>query len=429
MFADILLTLFFVFANGFFVAAEFAVVKVRASQIELKAREGNILAGWAKHVLSHLDAYLSACQLGITLASLGLGAIGESVVARIVGEILALAGVQFEADLLHKVSFAIAFTIITILHIVIGEQAPKTFAIRRSETVTLFVALPLRIFYFVLRPIVVSLNWMSNTLLYAIGMSPADEHQPHSPEELRYLIAESGDKGSLEVSERELIENVFEFTETTVDQIMVPRARIVAYDISMPVAGLLDMVMEEGYSRLPIYKDSIDTIVGIVYAKDLLTLMHHKDLIIIQDILHPVYVVQEDVMIKKLLAEMQSKKMHMAVVLDEFGGTAGLVTLENIMEELVGSIQDEYDDEAPLVATTNPNIFEIDASVHIDEANEILPELLPESDDYETIGGLINASAGRILSVGESVTVAPYVCEVLEGTPRRVLRVRLTLRS
>jgi CBS domain containing-hemolysin-like protein len=429
MLGNIALTLFFVFLNGFFVAAEFAIVKVRASQIELKAREGNLLAGVAKGILEHLDAYLSASQLGITLASLGLGWIGESVVSAIVMDIVAWFGIQLDPSVLHTISIAIAFTLITILHIVIGEMAPKTLAIRRSETVTLAVALPMRAFYVVFSPVIISLNWMSNAMLKLVGIEPATEHEVHSPEEIRYLISQSGEQGALEFSERELIENVFEFTETTADQVMVPRSKIFAIDVTYPIDDLVDHVMEEGYSRLPVYEGSIDNIIGILFAKDLITVMHHKNLIIIQDILHPVFTVQEGAMLKQLLRDMQTRKVHMAIVQDEFGGTAGLVTLEDIIEELVGQIQDEYDDEAPLFSERTQNEWEFDASIHIDEINEVLPSPLPESEDYETLGGLITATAGRIPAAGDGVLLDEYTVQILSSTPRRVERVRMQRRN
>lgn len=429
MLGNISLTLFFVFLNGFFVAAEFAIVKVRASQIELRAREGNMFAGVAKHLLEHLDAYLSASQLGITLASLGLGWIGESVVAAIVLDVVNLFGISMSPTVLHTVSVAIAFAIITVLHIVLGEMAPKSFAIRRPEAVTLAVALPMRGFYIVFKPIIMALNNMANAILRMMGVEPAPEHEVHSPEEIRYLIQESSDKGALEMSERELIENVFEFTETTAGQIMIPRSNIVGLDVSNTMNELLDRVMEEGYSRLPVFNSTVDDIVGIVYAKDLLTLMHHKDLIILHDILRPAYFVSEDVKLKKLLREMQHRKVLMAIVLDEFGGTAGLITLENVIEELVGSIQDEYDDDRPIVVRKTRNQFELPASMRISEANETLPYSLPESDDYETLGGLINSVAGRIPAVGDVIDLQNYRCTILESTPRRVERVQLRVHS
>ncbi|CAN5498619.1 hemolysin family protein [soil metagenome] len=428
MLGNISLTLFFVFLNGFFVAAEFAIVKVRASAIELKAREGNVLAVVARHMLSHLDAYLSATQLGITLASLGLGWIGESVVSDIIQQFVVFAGWELSAATLHTISITIAFSMITVLHIVLGEQAPKTLAIRRSEAVTLVVALPLRAFMFVFRPIILALNWMSNTILHMAGIQPAPEHEVHSPEEIRFLIQQSTE-GGLESTERELIENVFEFTETTAGQVMIPRSSIIGLEIGMSSSEMLDYVMEEGYSRLPVYRGSIDTIVGIVYAKDLLTLMHHRDLIIIQDILRPVIFVQEDLMLQQLLRDMQRRKVHMVIVLDEFGGTAGLVTFEDIMEEIVGNIQDEYDDESEILATPTQEEFELEASVHIGEANDVLPIPLPDEGEYETIGGLINAHSGRIPQQGDVVTLEHYIVTILESTPRRVERVRMKLKK
>jgi CBS domain containing-hemolysin-like protein len=429
MIGDIALTMFFVVLNGFFVAAEFAIVKVRMSQIELRAREGNMFAGVARHILEHLDAYLSASQLGITLASLGLGWIGESVVANIVAQATLALNITLAPEVLHTISVIIAFAIITVLHIVVGEQAPKTYAIRRSEAVTLAVAFPLRAFYVIFKPVVVALNWMSNAMLGIAGIEHAGEHDVHSPQELRYLIAESSKQGALELSEQELIDNVFEFTETTAAQVMVPRSKISALDIDTPVNELLDTVMTEGYSRLPVYRGTIDTIVGIIYAKDLLTLMHHRDLVIMQDILHAPYYVQEDVKLKRLLRDMQRDKVHMAVVLDEFGGTAGLLTLEDIIEELVGNIQDEYDDEAPMHAQQSSGSFELDAAIRIDEANEFLPEPLPESDDYETLGGLINMRAGRIPVAGDVVVIDGYSCTIMAASPRRVERVRVARRA
>ena len=429
MIGNIALTLFFVLLNGFFVAAEFAIVKVRASKIELKARDGNVLAGIAKNVLDNLDAYLSASQLGITLASLALGAIGEPVVSAIVTELIAWLNITLEVELLRTVSLAIAFTVITVLHIVIGEIAPKTLAIRRPEIVTLWVAIPMRAYYIVFKPFIVVLNWMAAIMLKAIGVEQAAEHDVHSPEELRYLIAQSGERGALELSERELIENVFDFTETTAEHVMEPRSKVVALEVSQSIDDMLEFVMEEGYSRLPVYEGTIDNIIGIVYAKDLITLLHHKNLIIIQDILHTAYFVQEDVKLKKLLRDMQNKRVHMAIVLDEFGGTAGLVTMENIIEELVGNIEDEYDEAEPLLVTRMRDSWEFDASIYIDDINKILPYPLPETEDYETLGGLITSHAGRIPGTGDSVLLDRYAVIVLSSSERRVERVQIKKRD
>lgn len=425
MILNVGLTLFFVLLNAFFVAAEFAIVKVRRSRIDMKVAEGNMFAGIATHMLNHLDGYLSACQLGITIASLALGWIGESVVAEIVRDVMAVFSISLPPTTLHSVSITIAFSLITVLHIVIGEIAPKNYAITQSESVTLLVAVPMRIFYFVFQPIIFVLNNLANAFIRLLGIQSVTVQETHSPEELRYIIRQSSSENQFEISEHELLENVFEFAETTAAQVMVPRSSIVGLDISMSGNQIIDKVMEEGYSRLPVYQESIDNIVGVVYAKDLLTLMHHRDLVILQDILHPPYFISETVMLKKLLRNMQKRRVHIAIVLDEFGGTAGLLTMEDIVEELVGNIQDEYDDEAPALASVSQNVFDLQASAHITDLNEMLPSPLPEGEAYATLGGLINAWAKRVLKVGETIIVAGYECTVLQASPRRIDLVRL----
>ncbi|HRE58633.1 MAG TPA: hemolysin family protein, partial [Candidatus Kapabacteria bacterium] len=253
MILDILITLFLVLLNGFFVAAEFAIVKVRLSQIELIARAGNPFAPMAKKIVEHLDAYLSATQLGITLASLGLGWVGEPVVAKAIGEMLHAFGMRLDPDTLHKIAVPIAFAIITVLHIVLGELAPKSLAIQRPETVTLATSIPLRFFYIVFKPFIWSLNSIANRLLKLIGIEPGLEQELHSAEEIRYLIEESSKGGIMEISETELISNVFDFGETTASSIMVPRGNMCAIDIGLSGEQMFAKVLEEGYSRMPVY--------------------------------------------------------------------------------------------------------------------------------------------------------------------------------
>jgi CBS domain containing-hemolysin-like protein len=427
MIFDIFLTLFLVFLNGFFVAAEFAIVKVRLSQIELRARGGSLLARMAKNIIEHLDAYLSATQLGITLASLGLGWIGESVVASVIS-IVHLLGVQMEPDTAHKFATPAAFMVITFLHIVLGELAPKSLAIQRSEPVVLAVALPMKAFYLLFKPFIWSLNSVATVLLRMIGIEPAREQELHSAEELRYLFEESSRSGMIETTEQEMIENVFVFQETTAAEIMVPRGRIVGLEITMPSELIVSKVIEEGYSRMPVYQGTLDNIVGVVYAKDLLTMMSFSALIILQDIIRPLYFVQADEKIHRILARMQKQKFHMAIVLDEFGGTAGLITLEDIMEELVGEIQDEYDEETPIVQASSESEWTIGASASIADINRFLPQPLPESEEYQTLSGMINHVAGRIPAEKEILNLPPaYECMILEASARRVEKIRLSI--
>jgi CBS domain containing-hemolysin-like protein len=426
MIFDLLFTLFLVLLNGFFVAAEFAIVKVRISQIEMLSRTGNRFAAMAKHIIEHLDSYLSATQVGITLASLGLGWVGEPFVADIISAGMSLVGIHLSEGLTHQISFVIAFLLISTFHIILGELAPKSIAIQYSESVALAIAFPLRGFYLVFKPFIWSLNRLAISLMALVGLKISREEELHSAEELRYLLEESSKVGVLESNEHELIENIFEFRETTANQIMVPRRKIVGLEVSMPGNSIIEKVMEEGYSRMPVYRESIDTIIGVVYAKDLVTMMNHRDLILLQDILRPAFFVQENEKISRLMRDMQKRRAHMAIVLDEFGGTAGLVTFEDIMEELVGEIQDEYDDEISIVEKRGEEWF-VRASAPIADVNEYLPVPLPEAEEYETIGGWINQAAGRIPEANEVILADGYECTILQRSKRSVESIKLRL--
>lgn len=425
----IAIILIFVFLNGFFVAAEFAIVKVRSSQIEIRIRSGSRLAEMAKHMLEHLDAYLSATQLGITLSSLGLGFLGESILKT---QLVIIADQyfpnHFTPSTISSISFAIAFGITTVLHIILGELAPKSWAIQRSEQVTLAVAIPMRVVYIVFRPFIWMLNGIANMLLRSVGIEPLHGENVHSPEEILMLVNESGKSGMLLSNEQELIENVFNFTELTAKQVMIPRGAISALELSMTSDEIIDKVIEDGYSRMPVYSESIDNIVGIAFAKDLITLMSNKYLIVLHDILHPVHFVREEDNISELLKVLQTKRIHMAVVLDEFGGTAGILSLEDILEEIVGDIQDEYDEEAALLEKISQTEFLVVASASVLDINEFLPVELPINEDYETIAGLVNNIAGAIPEVGKQLTISEYyTCTIVKGNPRRVEQIRLEL--
>jgi CBS domain containing-hemolysin-like protein len=265
-------------------------------------------------------------------------------------------------------------------------------------------------------------------LLKIVGIHPASENNVHSAEELRYLLEESSKSGIIEMNEQEMIENVFEFQDTTAAEIMVPRGRIVALELSMPGSSIVSTVIEQGYSRMPVYNGTLDNMIGIVYAKDLLTMVSYSSLIILQDIVRPISFVQESDKIHSLLNKMQKQKFHMAVVLDEFGGTAGLVTLEDIMEELVGEIQDEYDEELPVIKSSGEKEWTISGVASIDEINEFLLHQLPISDDYQTLGGMINHIVGYIPRIGQKVAIPPcYIVRIEQASERKVETVTLIL--
>ncbi len=428
MLFNIALVLFFVALNGFFVAAEFAIVKVRSSQIEMRIRGGSKLAVLAKNMIHHLDAYLSATQLGITLASLGLGWIGESVVSGLIIDLTNYLGFGLDPALAHQIALPAAFLTITILHIVFGELAPKSMAIQRPEQMTLAVAVPLRLFYILFKPFIWTLNTFANRIIKSIGLEPvSDEHASHSADELMYLIAESSKSGVLEDSEHKMLENVFDFSDTPVKQIMVPRKNVVGVEISMNIDGLIDLIVEEGYSRLPVYDGSLDNIVGVIYAKDMISMLSHSGLIVIHDIIRPAFSVSEEEKINVLLKNLQQNKIHLAIVVDEFGGTAGIVTLEDILEEIVGEIQDEYDEEMPIIEDKGNNEFLVNAAAAIDDVNDFLPVPLPESDDYESVGGLIVGELGRIPNKSERIELKDYLCTIIQRSKRNIDQVKLLL--
>lgn len=427
---QIFLTFFLVVLNGFFVAAEFAIVKVRASQIEIKAKSGSPVAKIAKHIIQHLDNYLAATQLGITLASLGLGWVGEEVMEHILDNLLLTLGtsVQFAESFSNTASPIIAFSIITVLHIVFGELAPKSLAIQRPIGVTMGISLPLHVFYLIFRPFIWLLNGFANLILRLFGVGSISGHEAHhSSEELQYLLDQGKESGALETSEHELIKNVFDFNERVVKNIMVPRTKIAAIELNSSPEELLDEVIKEGYSRVPVYDETIDKIVGIVHAKDILPLLATHQELILKNIIRKPYFIPETKKINDLLSELQQKRIQIAIVLDEFGGTAGMVTLEDIVEEIVGEIQDEYDEEKPIVEKVSETEYIINASATIYDVNEYLPHDLPEDGDYDTVAGLVSDLFGKIPEVGETKEFLGYDFTILKKTEQNIESVKLEL--
>ncbi|RZL66757.1 MAG: HlyC/CorC family transporter [Pedobacter sp.] len=422
----LIFALFLVFLNGFFVAAEFAIVKVRASQIEIKAKTGSRVGKMAKNILHHLDGYLAATQLGITLASLGLGVVGEKVMHEIIHDSLANFGVG-EA-FITTISTAIAFSVITIMHIVFGELAPKSLAIQRPVATTLFVAIPLQLFYIVLRPFIWVLNGLATVILKPFGIDTAGGHDSlHSNEELQYLLDQGKESGALEDNEHELIKNVFDFNERVVKNIMVPRTKISGIELGTAKEEVIQKIISEGYSRMPVYDEVIDKIIGIIHAKDVLPLLAGNKEWALSDIIRKPYFVPETKKINDLLSELQQKRIQIAIVIDEFGGTAGMVTLEDIVEEIVGEIQDEYDEEKPTVDKISDTEFVINAYATVYDVNEHLPHDLPEDEDFDTVGGLVSHAFGKIPEVGDSEECYGYLFTILKKTEQNIETIKLEL--
>ena len=428
----LLLALFLVLLNGFFVAAEFSIVKVRYSQIQLKAAEGNSMAKQAEHIIKHLDEYLSATQLGITLASLGLGFVGESALHHIIENLFHYFGFAVADATVTTVSLVTSFLIITIMHIVFGELIPKSIAIRKAEPTTMFIAVPLRAFYTIFKPFIWTMNQMSNGVLRLMNIHPASEHEIHSTEELQLLVKQSADSGEIEEENYEIIKNAFDFTDHSAKQIMVPRQNISSIDIEEPVEEIITKIMDGGYSRLPVYKNSIDNIIGIFYAKEIIReyvkrkgQITHQDL---EKLMREAFFVVGSKKISDLLKVFQQKKQHLAVVIDEFGGTEGIITLEDILEELVGEIQDEEDDEDKIVEKVGENVFWVQATQPLDEINEHLPKLFPLSEDgeYNTLAGYILHELEDIPEENQEFTINDYHVKILKMQNKSVDLVELT---
>ena len=422
---DIFITLFLVSLNGFFVAAEFAIVKVRSSQLEIKVKEGSRVAILSKHIVTHLDGYLAATQLGITLASLGLGWIGEPVVSKIIINIMDLMGFASNPELAHKIALPVAFIIITILHIVFGELAPKSLAIQRSQKTTLFIAYPLQFFFIIFRPFIWILNGIANFILKMIGISAVHGSDIHSSEELKYLVQEGQKSGEIDAAEYKIIKNAFGFSEQTAKQVMVPRTQVFAFDINEFNNKTIEKIIRESYSRIPCYEDNLDNIAGVVYLKDILIAARKKETFDIRSIVRNMHVVPETKSIGQLLNEFQIKHQQMALVVNEYGGTEGIITMEDILEELVGEIQDEYDNEIPFVEKVGEKTYNVLASASLDDINEFLPHPIKKDKQYETLAGYLIFKLGKIPAMKEKIVIGNYEFSILKRNKSSILLVQL----
>lgn len=425
MVLDIFITFLLVFFNGFFVAAEFAIVKVRASQLEVKVKMGNRVAVLSKHIVSHLDGYLAATQLGITLASLGLGWIGEPVVSKIIIKLMDLLGLAVEPELAHHIALPLAFVIITVLHIIFGELAPKSLAIQRSEKTTLAIAYPLQFFFFLFKPVVWALNSLANLILRSIGITPVHGADVHSSEELKFLVQQGQKSGEIDDAEYKIIKNAFDFSEQTVKQIMVPRTQVFALDVNDYDDAIIDKVITESYSRIPCYEDNMDNVIGVVYLKDILLATRKNEPLNIRSIMRTILIVPDSKPIGQLLNEFQLKHQQIALVVDEYGGTEGIITMEDILEELVGEIQDEFDNEIPFVEKVGERTYNAVASATIDDINELLPHPLEKDEQYESLAGYLILKFGKIPYVKEKIKVDNYEFTILKKNKSSLVLIQL----
>lgn len=417
-------------ANAFFVAAEFALVSVRKTRIEELVAQGNLTAKTVRHVIHDPDRFIAATQLGITIASLALGWIGEPAIAHLIEPLFGFAPESFISHTTAAViSTIIAFSIITFLHVVIGELAPKSIALGYPEQTSLVVASPMIIFENIFRPAIWALNGTGNWLLRRVGLNrPAGHQLVHSVEELKMLVSASTESGELKPVEREFAQNAFEFADTQVGEVMIPRTAIRAVEDTASIRDFLDLFTQVSHSRFPVYSGSLDNIVGFVWVKDVLRGLAktpNDSTGPIKPIMRtPLYVPATKV-IGQLFGEMQRAKAQMAIVLDEYGGTAGMVTIEELIEEIVGSVSDELAVTTPQLRRLSEGQFEANAALGVDEANMQLGIQLPESDDYETLAGLILTRMGRVPKEGDSVRLENIKLTVSKMQGPRIVQVLL----
>lgn len=422
-------TIFFVALNGFFVAAEFALVKVRSSRIDDLAEQGSRQARTVQHIVEHLDRYLSACQLGITIASLILGALGEPAVSVLILAGAELAGVDLAgAAWVHYVSIAVAFTIITLLHMTIGEQAPKMWALQRAEQTSLWTGGILRGFTWLFRPFIGIVNSASNNMLRAVGLEELDEHaSSHSAEEIRSILSLSVRAGHITDREYEITENVFRMIELEVRHIMVPRIDVEFLALSSSTEENLEMLRTSGHSRLAVCETGLDTIVGFIHAKDVLDAKLRNEPIDLRRLAREPLFVPDTMSVSGFLLALQKKMQECAVVVDEHGTAVGIAFRENALEEIVGPLGDEFDRAEVEFREISEHVYEIAGNMPLPEVCARLDIVLPdeEREEEETIGGQVVARLGRLAEIGDSVAVGDFSATVLAIDRHRIDKLRL----
>lgn len=412
-------------ANGFFVAAEFALVGVRISRIETLAAAGKRSAKRLLDLLKNLNSYLSACQLGITLASLALGWLGEPAIARLLEGPLA----GWSEWWRHSISFLIAFSIITTLHIVLGEQAPKLMGLQLAEKVALATALPLQLFYKTFSLPIRALDWASARTVALVGIHATAEHaSTYTEEEIRKLIDISRESGLLRAEERRLIHRVFEFSDTLVREAMVPRTEMAAIRSTCSLEEITKAFEQHRYSRLPVYRESFDDVCGFIHSKDVMPYLLHPEKFKLEDVMQPPMYVVDTARLEHVLRQMQKAKSHFGFVVDEHGGLEGIITLEDLLEEIVGDISDEHDEEVnEQITEIDPSTFVLAGGLAVRDLNRRLKCAVPESEAYTTIGGFLMTKAGHVLKPGEVVKYDGLVFHVERVEKRRVMRVKLEI--
>ncbi|WP_276258206.1 hemolysin family protein [Haloglomus litoreum] len=422
--AQIALALALVVLNGFFVAAEFAFVRIRGTSVEQLAAEGRPGAGTLQEVMVDLDDYLATTQLGITIASLGLGWVGEPAVASLIEPVLAPV---LPANLIHLVAFAVGFSIVTFLHVVFGELAPKTLAIAQTERLSLFLAPPMKLFYYILYPGIVVFNGAANAFTRALGVPPASETDETLGErELLRVLTRSGEEGDIDVAEVKMIERVFDLDDTVVREVMVPRPDVVSVPADASLSDLQSVILEAGHTRYPVLDDD-DQVTGFVDVKDVLRAeVEGGDAELVADIAREIIIAPETMALSDLLRQFREDEQQMAAVIDEWGAFEGIATVEDVVEALVGDLRDEFDldEREPSIRQRDDEGYDIDGGVPLSKVNDTLATAFT-SDEVDTIGGLVLEHLNRAPERGDRVEVAGHVVEVTSVDGTRISTIRV----
>ncbi|WP_054956819.1 hemolysin family protein [Paenibacillus dakarensis] len=420
---NIFLVVLLIAFTAFFVMTEFAIVKIRTSRIDQLVLEGRKNSLAAKKVISNLDGYLSACQLGITITALGLGYLGESTFEAIFHPLFDALGIP--AEFAGALSFIFAFIFMTYIHVVIGELAPKTLAIQKAEYITLMTAKPIIGFYRLMYPFIWVLNGSANGLVRLFGLHPASEHEEaHSEEELRMILSESYESGKINQSEYGYVSRIFAFDDLLAKEIMVPRTDMVCLYADKPLAANLQIIKREQYTRFPVVRGDKDQVLGMVNTKQFFLEFDDNSSIDLTKLIHPAMTVSEAIPVKKLLKKMQQEGTHMAILIDEYGGTSGMITIEDILEEIVGEIRDEFDDDEERdLLQPEPNRLIVDGKVSINRVNDLLLCDL-NTDDLDTIGGWLYGHNSELVK-GDIWTYRDLTFTVLEKKTHRYTKLQI----
>jgi len=420
---NIIIVFLLVFMNGFFVATEFSMVKVRKSRIETLALEGDRNAKNTLKIVKDLNSYLSACQLGITLASLGLGWIGEPTISKMLMPLLDM--FHLSEGTIHSISFILGFTVITGLHIVLGELTPKSLAIISAEKIAMYTALPLIMFYNVTYPIMWSFNHSTNLILKIFGISQTDEHETaHTDEEIKLLVEDSYKHGLIDKTELTFVDNIFNFSETTAKEIMMPRTDMACIFIEDTFDEIIAFALEEQLTRYPVCRDSKDNVIGFIHIKDLYKQKMEGNNQNVEGIIREIKFVPESTSISELLKAFKKEKTQMSIIIDEYGGTSGLVTIEDILEEIVGELQDEFDDDGKEITKTDDGNYIVDGKVMIGDINELV-DIEIDAENIDTIGGWIYSQLDSYPQVNEKVNYENYEFTILKCDRKRISTVAI----